>query len=265
MKNTFDVRRFFRLFANDYLLNYKKYILLLIVLIALTSITFIISALIKKTIHTNSIIVFSIFGLMISQGLYTVMAWGEFSSKTKTTFLLTLPAHKSEIFIQRLISCFIIFPLFYCLYTWLVLSLTIEYNWIIEQYNNPGFVVPETARNVLTGFFHQKESYLVLVFVWIAIASAYFWGAIRYKKYVFLKSVAFWFVSIFSLWPVSIILRLILTGKYNFKIVPFLGYLNKNEDFFITEVWPHYYIYLLLFVSLSLIFISYIKFKEKTI
>ncbi len=266
MKTTFDIRRFFKLFVNDFVLNYKKYGLILVVLAALTTLMFIFATLINEKIETSMILGLAIIGIMNVQGVYTSMIWKDFSSKTGTIALLTTPVHKSEIFFQRFISCFVILPALYILYIWLILGLAIEYNYI--QHLSNGFE-PDSYKATVCGtlkdFFSQKEALYVLICSWFFVASAFFWGALRFRKYIFLKTVAYWFVAIFSLWPISIFLRLLITGKYSAEIVPLFAYKNENLDFFLMEYCTHYYMYLTGFVCLSLITISYFKLKEKTV
>jgi len=260
MKTTFSINRLLRLFRNDWALNYKKYGLLALCVIGLTAMTYIGSAFAKASIELYAVWVLGLIAMFFFQGIYTATVWSEFTSKKRTISLLTLPVNKSEIFTQKFISCFVIFPILYVLYLLLTMKLTTIHNSFLDielenKYTSISFVLSDV-------FSSYKLIYLL---GWLPIASIFFWGAIHFKKYAFLKTLASWLTGLFLLWPIAIVLRLIITGEYNNEIFPLVAYVENSEAFFIIQAYPHFYYYLSAFVSLSLLCISYLKFKEKTI
>ena len=267
MKTTFSFNRLLKLFRNDWALNYKKYGLQAVCVICITALFYIFCALINVEIYLPAVFILGMVALGFFQGIYTATVWGEFPSKKKTISLLTLPVNQSEMFIPRFISCFIIFPILFVLYILLLMKLTTWYNLVANLNLDLTNIHFTSVAGTLEDIFFPYAC--IYIFLWLFIASAFFWGALHFKKYAFLKTLAFWIVGLFLLWPVSIILRLIITGEYNYAIIPFIAYIDGYEGIrkylYMFSVWPNIYYYLSGFMSLALLCISYIKLKEKTI
>ena len=277
MKTGISISRIGWLFRKDLCLNYKKYLLIIGSMFALMVITFVIMALLKEKFRYETVFAFCFIGIMVFQGIFNTTEWHEFTSRGKTVSILTLPVNRSEVFIQKFISCFIIFPILCCLYMWVTLELAEVYNNFIMSQNQRFEILdvsgaPIMHREIPT--MHSEIGHLLnyftptmIFFVWIFISSAFLWGALRFNKYTFLKTFSFWAIAMFLTWPLAILLRLIITGEYSYEIIPLVAYFNVNEQssFDIVTVFPNFYFYLSGFISLVLICISYVQFKDKTI
>ena len=263
MKTTFSFNRLFKLFCNDWTLNYKKYGLQVICIVCITALFYTFCALIGENIPLYPVFILGMIALAFFQGIFTATIWGEFPSKKKTISLLTLPVNQSEIFTQRFISCFIIFPVLFGLYILLIMKLTVWYNYSID----PDLSPLNESYTFITGALREVffPYILIYVFVWLFISSIFFWGTLHFRKYAFLKTLAFWIVGLFLLWPISIAIRFIITGEYSPEIVPLILYFDKHEVFSVLSAWPNIHYYLSGFVSFVLLCISYVKLKEKTI
>ncbi len=267
MKQGFDTKRFFRLFYNDFVLNRKEYTWTAFTLIALTIIFFLAHILDGDTIYLKDLFVISFFFLIVLQAAYPTFIWRDFTSKKRTTSLLTLPANKSEIFSQKLIFSLILFPLIYCLYALLIMKLAVEYNHLIGIIMNWEHYKGETLFSFFSDLSdYDYREYSIFFCFWIFFGAAAFWGGTTFKKLSLFKNVAFWFIFAILLWFISILFRLFITGEYEPDILPFFIYDGgAYHDVCTIDFLPHFHLYLVAFVSLFLLIISYFKFREKTI
>ena len=258
MKADSTWKRILWLFRYDWALNYKKYLLMATVLVALVAVLFGIYALTGARVEMMLIQVLGAVGLFVFQGIHASLIWSDFSSKPRRIAFLALPAKQSEVFIQKLISNFVLFPVLFIVFWISVLHLALLYNTLFHSSSDSVF-------SLIT--FSAKSLYVFKITIasYFACSALFFFGATRFKRLAIPKIFAAAFVSLFCLWPVAILLRFIITGKYNTMIVPLIAYVDKFSGVLVESICPNFTILFLGFLSLSLIVISYVQYKEKTI
>jgi hypothetical protein len=276
MNIDFSLKRFFRFFLNNYRLNNKKDLLFLGGMFVFAGIYFALFRLVKEPIDLIGTIFILLVSFLIIQGVYTCMFFGEFSSKKRTMQLLTLPVSNAEAFWSKFLSCFVVFPLIFILFSILVLQISIEYNeWYMTNIAGqflPDFLPMREIREIWDNRSHFDSGGLASLFYLVPffISISFLWGAMTFKKYAFIKSLIFWFLFIISLWPLTIFIYFLISGHFTPLCIPFLiireeGFGSSGIDVPFIFLYPNLFKYAISFVSLFLIVISRVKFNEKTI
>lgn len=265
MKIQFRPGYFFRLIKNNYQLNYKKDLLFIGGLIALAGLYIGIFRFSEDKIHLENVIILLFFAFCILLGAYISMVFGDFSSGKKTRQLLLLPATHAEIFWSKfLISC-IIFPVFFCLFSALVLKLCINYNIWLGNYQGKDYYSEFSTLRELWSCRFVYKTLPVFIYISIVVASCFLYGRMVFRKYAFIKTLVSWFLFFISLWLFTMLVYFLISGNLTPYSIPFfvIEY-NKVPAPFI-EWYPDLIKYVSVFFSISLIIISRIKFNEKTI
>jgi len=274
MNTNSNFSRFLKVLSNEWRLNLKKMLLfwggIFIITVLYFALLWITESMIMKSLAFG----FSFFFLCILQGFYLQNYFHEFSSKTKTQALLLLPASRNETFWAKFTLGVILYILLALAYTFIVLKWAgIHNDWMREMQEMQGLSndwLVNNFENLYQTLTIDLGTKLVLFLVWLFSASAYLFGNILFKKRPTFKTLAFWFIVGIGLWLVTRIVYFLFTGVWptfafsGIAIVINPTYCNSIECV-IYEMYPEFWYGFGVFICLALIFISRIKYNEKTI
>ena len=284
MNTTFDFSRFLKVLSNEWRLNIKKMLLFWGCMIIIAVLYFFLFGHVERGMIPKK----STFGLLfflacILQGFYLQIYYREFSSKTKTQALLLLPASRNETFWVKFLLGVLLYLIIFSAYIFIVIQWNeIHNNWIKELNIYPAddwryrglFEDYQTLRyNLMTK--------LLLFLVWLFSASAYLYGLVSFKKLAAFKSLAFWFIIVAGLWLITCIIYALFTGVWTLAAFPGITiaadmgcahYLAQYQihsrgsaNCTISSMYPEFLYGVGIFICLALIFISRIKYNEKTV
>ncbi len=265
MNTSFDIHRFCKLFANEWRINGKWIGLLWGGLSGLLIIFFLVAASWKNQIYNELIFMVTFLLVLVFHGLIVSIHFGDFTSKSRAQAQLLLPASKTETFFSKFIITHLIYPALAILFIYIVLHVANAYNhWIVRVLGegtvfNNGNWIPSILQD---GFF-----VLSCACIWLCAASALLWGSFTFKKLAMVKTFLFWFILFLLLIPVIGFLYFIMSGYYPEYYAPFFIIQERNPSVYysLIDKYPYFLHWLGLFISISLIIISRVKYNEKTI
>ncbi len=268
MNNTFSFKRFFNVLGNECRLNNKKALLfwggIIIIFILFCSLFYSDN----KMIPRYFFLLLSFSQMCILQGFYLQFYYNEFTSKNKTQSLLLLPASGSEVFWAKFLLGFVVYPVIFSLLIFFSLKLIGDYNdGILSQIDNMA------KRNDQYTYYQvlPVDIFIKLIFllVWLFSASAYLFGIMLFKKLAVFKSLILWFVVVVGLILVTRVVYVIFTGDWPNTAIPGFviggGSNKRNEVCLLYRMYPEALYCLGIFICLALVFISKVKYNEKTI
>ena len=274
MNTSFNLSRFLKVLSNEWRLNSIKMLLFWGVMIIKTIIYFAFLRYAYQNIIPKEVTcALLFFVLCIAQGFYLQIYYHEFSSKTKTQALFLLPASRNETFWAKFLLGFILYPLFFLAYIFIVLKLNGIYNdWMIAFKNISIDVGAYTYYQATTFLNHNdfvtglttKE---VLFLVWLFSASAYLFGTLLFKKLATFKSLAFWFCVVTGFVLITDVTYALFSGVWPTLAIPGMAITTNDHRYYcvIAEMYPKLLYGFGIFICLALTGISRIKYNEKTI
>jgi hypothetical protein len=268
MNTAFDFSRFLKVLSNEWRLNLKKMLLFWGGIIIITILYFVLHRVGQNMmmIPKNITLGLSFFLMCISQGFYLQLYYHEFSSKGKTQALFLLPASRSETFWAKFLLSIVLYLILFSTYILTVLKFNEIYNeWVRETIN---FSLDDPRIKNFESFqtlYIDLTIMLMFFLVWLFSASAYLLGIISFKKQSALKSLALCFVVIMSLVLITCIVYFLFTGVWPSIAVPGIVIDTKGDYYAIFQMYPGLLYSFGIFICLTLIFISRIKYNEKTI
>ena len=271
MNTTFNLSRFFKVLSNEWRLNLKKMLLFWGCMLILAVIYFAFFWGNKNLIPRNQTFGLSFFLLCILQGFYLQFYFHEFSSKTKTQALLLLPASRSETFWAKFLPGVILYVLLFSAYLFIVLKWNgMHNNWIMEIKGFPADDWRTVNFQNYQTLPYDLMAKLMSILVWLFSVAAYLFGTLLFKKLAAFKSLAFWFTVIMGLVLITCIIVTLFFGVWPSFVIPgiVIAFNNKGAvdgDCGLSSLYPNLLYGLGLFICLALLFISRIKYNEKTI
>ena len=267
MNTSFNFSRFLKVLSNEWRMNMIKMLLFWGVMIIISIIYF---AFLRYT-YSHIIPKFVTFALTffvmcIAQGFYLQIYYNEFSSKTKTQAMLLLPASKNEKFWAKFLLGFILYPVFFLAYIFIVLKMNEIYNdWAVVLKNIS--IADEIYKNEYQTLIFDLTTKRTFFYVWLLSASAYLFGNLLFKKRPAFKSLLFWFIVVLGLSWITSGIYTLFTGVWPTHSIPgvLIGIDKYNTvSCAMTQMYPEL-LHSLAFICLALILISRIKYNEKTI
>jgi glucan phosphoethanolaminetransferase (alkaline phosphatase superfamily) len=125
--------------------------------------------------------------------------------------------------------------------------------------------VPESLFTEQQELSISAQNISTLFKTWLLFASGFLFGLFLFKKNAILKSFLFWTVVVVALGSFAGLIFLLTTGSFSM----FVGFgtvrIGSNESICLNTMYPILSFVIHVFISLSLIAISRVKFNEKTI
>ena len=271
MNTTFNFSRFLKVLSNEWRLNIKKMLLFWGAILIVTILYFVFFMFVNQfMILKTTTFAWSFFLMCILQGFYLQIYFGEFSSKTKTQALLLLPASRNETFWAKFLLGIILYLAVFSAYLWIVIKWNgIHNDWIKESKNFPPDFWKQDYYQRCQTIAIDSMTGLWFFLTWLFSSSAYLFGMMSFKKLAVLKSLVFWFMVALGLVLITYIIFALFTGVWPALAIPGLVIATDiygHGDCVLYQIYPElWYCCGLLFICLALIFISRIKYNEKTI
>jgi len=270
MNTTFNFSRFLKVLSNEWSLNLKKILLFWSAIIIMTVIYF---AIFRYGYGTPRVMPkFMTFSLLfffacLLQGFYLQFYFHEFSSKNKTQALLLLPASRNETFWAKSLLGVVPYVIIFSTFIFIALKWNgIQNDWAREfNLNEYEYYQDHLEMNM------DLTTKFILSLVWLFLISIYLFGITLFKKQPVLKTWGLWFIIGISSSLITRVVFLLFTGtwasKANFggEISIKSGYEHQNYECNISEIYPEFTFGFIIFICLALIFISRVKYNEKTI
>ncbi|MDR0332175.1 MAG: hypothetical protein LBI15_01805 [Dysgonamonadaceae bacterium] len=269
MDTNFNFSRFLKVISNEWCLNWKKVLLFWGVVVALFIGYFAYQGLIQKEIITiYSAFWTAILTMSILQGFYLQIYFREFLSKKKTTSLLLLPASRNETFWAKLLLSFIPYVIIFIMITLIGLEwLKMQNEWVRQANEFDEWRLRDFHRFYQTFDLEGDEFriFSIMFLVWIFSASIHLFSIVSFKKWAAVKSIVLIFGVIVGASLATFVTYFLFTGS--FPVYAFPGerlFTNDGGAYFMLLYPISAYCYGMFF-SLFLMFISYVKYNEKTI
>ena len=273
MDTTFNFTRFLKVLSNEWRLNLKKILLFWGAILIVTVIFFAFLRYVEPDIvQKKSTLALSLWMMCLLQGFYIQIYYREFSSKTKTQALLLLPASRNETFWAKFLLGIILYSILFFVYMFIVIKWTgIHNEWIKAVKPFPEYdwrwTYFENYQTLMLNLLEKLVCFLICLFS----ASAYLFGNMCFKKQPAFKSLALWFIIIMGLVLITCIIYASFTGVWPSVAMPGITIvITTTIDKYgygcsIAQIYPELLYGLGIFICLALIFISRIKYNEKTI
>ena len=271
MNTTFNFSRFLKVLSSEWRLNLKKMLLFWGCMVILAVIYFAFFWGDKNIISKSETFGLSFFLLCILQGFYLQFYFHEFSSKTKTQALLLLPASRSETFWAKFLLGVILYLILFSASLFIIIKWNGMHNdWIKEIKDFPADDWRAMNFQRYQTITFDLMTKLTHFLVWLFSVAAYLFGTLLFKKRSALKSLAFWFAVIMGLVLITCIISALFFGVWPSAAIPGIGISFRNKEVITGEcllivMYPKLLFGLGLFICLALLFISRIKYNEKTI
>ncbi len=265
MDTTFNIHRFGKLFCNEYKLNLKKLIFLLGALLGIPVLYFGFFFSMNESVQINSTITFFFLAILGSQGQITNIHFSEFSSRSHTLSYLMIPGSKLEKFASKFVCCLIVPPILFALYFCFVVKLNMVYNtWVTDAFNLNHDILRDEKQ--LDYFFNNVPVLLMFYAICFLSAVSFLCGSLTFKKRALLKTflgvITFVIVSGFVLW----VFYYMVSGHTTNMLFPYVFIAEKGVRGYAFMVsWEYYLHFLVSFLALYLIVVSWFKFNEKTV
>ena len=277
MNTTFNFSRFLKVLSSEWRLNLKKMLLFWGGIIIIAVLYFVFVRYLEQDITSkNMTFGLSFFLMCILQGFYLQNYFHEFSFKTKTQGLLLLPASRNETFWAKFLLGFILYAVFFSVFMFITVKWTgIQNDWIKEIKDLDEWRLQNYERAYQT-LGMDLNTRLILFLVWLLSASAYLFGIMTFKKLAAFKSLALWFGIFVGLWFITYIIYALFTDVWPIRAFPGI-YIDTATAYYksynirstigcdISAMYPEFLYGLGIFICLALIFISRVKYNEKTI
>jgi len=259
--NTFNLSRFIRFFFNEWKMTAKQYGLLLG---AMMLFAIIICILINEGMYGVDLDAWMFWSIALffwlAQGFNTSIQLEAFSAKSKKTALLLQPVLKAEFLAAKMFSCFVLFPLLYIGYIWVVAVLISRYN--LLTIDNTNILI---GRTLHTYPFWDKAAWFGAKF-WFLATAVYWTGAFSFGKYAVVKSTLTVVVVYAILMGFSHLLLGLGYGFWDGMSLPLYFNVVKKVGFWEANyVVPHFLEAALLLSGLVLVVISVFKYRETTL
>ena len=267
MTTTFNFSRFLKILSNEWRLTGKKVLLFWGVMIITAILHFAFLRHTEVMIPKSKTFGYSFFFMLILQGFYLRNYYREFSSKTKTQGLLLLPASRNEMFWAKFISGIILYAILFSVYIFIVLKWNGIHNEWIKELKTP-FLDDWRYRNF--DRYYQTitidfVTFLLIFLEWLFSVSAYLFGIMTFKKSAAFKSIVFWFIIVMGSMLITHIIYVLFTGVWPFFAFPGYIIVSGEAECDMIQMYPELLYGIGIFICLALIFISRIKYNEKTI
>ena len=283
MNTIFNFSRFLKILSIEWRLNIKKMLLFWGCMIIIAVIFFAVFRFVDpQMINKDSTFLLFFFLMCILQGFYIQIYFREFSSKTKTQALLLLPASRNETFWAKFLLGVILYLILFSALIFITLKWNEMHNaWIKEFKYFPENDWRYSHFEEFQRFRFALMEILIFFLVWIFSVSAYLFGIMSFKKLAAFKSLALWFIVIVGLCWITAVVYALFTGVLQISTFPGMHigtniccdqYLANYQIFWggseycaIYKMYPELLYGIGLFICLALIFISRIKYNEKTV
>ena len=265
MNTTFNFSRFLKVLSNEWRLNLKKMLLFWGCMIIIAILYFAFLRMVEDAIPKTVTFGLSFFIMCILQGFYLQIYYSEFSSKTKTQALFLLPASRNETFWAKFLLGVILYLVLFSAYIFIALKWNEVFNDWIKELKGADYRYSEHYQKFTISLMEK----LIFFLVWLFSASAYLFGNLTFKKLAAFKSLALWFAIVWGLVLTTCIVYFLFADVWPSYAIPGIGIGVKGsaDGKFCTlsQMYPELLYGLGIFICLALIFISRIKYNEKTI
>ena len=258
--NTFNFSRFIQFFSNEWKMNVKQYGLLWGAL-ALTAVVFcILNRENAFGIELDAWMFWSVVPLfVVAQGFNISIQLEAFSSKRKKMAQLLQPVSQAEFLTTKMIGGFILFPLLYIVYIWVVAALISRYN--LANYNG----IAISGRTLDTFAFCDKTVWYV-VRLWPCATAIYWTGAFYFGRIAAVKSMLAVVALYALLTGFSYVLLGLCFGFCSGVQMPLFSYYIRSVGVWdANHVLPNFIEATLLLGSVLWVAISVVKYREKTL
>ena len=268
MDTTFNFSRFLKILSNEWRLNILKMLLFWGVMI-ISAVIYFAFFRVDSEIVSKSQTFMLFFPLMcILQGFYLQIYYREFSSKTKTQALLLLPASRNETFWAKFLLGIILYGILFAAFLFILIKWNGIYNEKIMTLK--AFPVTDWRYGAFERYQTLEVNLMIILsvfLIYLFFVSAYLFGIMSFKKLAAFKSLALWFIIIMGLVLITCIVYALFTGVWPSIAVPGINLITERGKYgcVMINIYPEILYGLGLFICLALIFISRIKYNEKTI
>jgi len=258
--NTFNFSRFIQFFSSDWKMNAKQYGLLWGALALFAVVFCFLNNEDQSGIELDAWMFWSVVPIfVVAQGFNISIQLGAFSSKNRKMAQLLQPVSKAEFLTAKMLSSFVLFPLLYVGYIWVVAAL-------ISYYNVANFETVAIIGRTLPTFAFWDTVAWFAVCSWPCATAIYWTGAFYFGRFAAVKSMLTVMALYALLMGFSYVLLGLCSGFWDGIPMPLFSYYIRDVGKWeANHILSHFSEISLLLGSVLWVAISVVKYREKTL